>query len=148
MQYINGVYSNGKYKIEVNHQNIVGNIDDKMLTSFYYDILNNSNPWIVALLFVVSFAFILFAFFIIWKNNFSKSFIFIGATVLLCLAPYVIFKISSDLSYSVSFFTFFSCRTFFIMLLLISCLLLLMKLFKRPKLTKYFSGDDYYEINI
>ena len=149
MKYINNVYSSGKYNIEINQNNIIGSIDEHLLTSFYYENLKNKYIWVVVLLITFSYSLISFGLFITFKNKYNESAMYNVLTLLLCLTPYIVFKLIYQSTYSVGFFTFFSCKSFFITYSLIG-IVLVGQSFIKSIISKIYNlpEENYCEVNI
>ena len=149
MKYVSDVYANGKFNVEINHNNIVGSIDDVLLTSFYYQNLTNQYTWAVVLLLFLSFAIIGCALFFAHRAKLFKSNLYIVAALLLCLLPYILFRLIYNYSFSVGFFTYFSCKTFFITLSVLAIILFAQKYIPVAlKKRSDSSGDSHHEIDI
>ena len=125
MKYIRNGYSNGKYLVRVNHYNIDGDINDDLITSFYYGTLNQSFEWITYLLVLIGFAALAFDLFLLIKNKFWLNLSNIPVILLSLLLPYSVFKSIYLVTKNVYFFSFFGMRiylfgaTIFIVLLVL-----------------------------
>ena len=149
MNYVNELYSNGKYKIEINHNNIRGEIDDNFATSFYYESLNNPHNWAVILIFILGSCLIILSVFVSFKKKYYRSKLFIFYILLVCALPYFIFKAIYTITYSADFFTFLSCKAYFVALSsVLLALVLFNKVDKFLKQRKRVLGVLYNEIDI
>lgn len=150
MQYINGVYENGKFDVSVNLYNIIGKVNADYLTSFYNKSLTNQTQWLAVLLVILSAALLIVVFYIVIKHRIKlQPFILFGC-FLCCLFPYVLFKTISKLSYSVSFFTYFSCVAYFIFISIVLVFVIAYNYSSRRNFVffKRVHSGDLNEINI
>ena len=149
MNYVNELYSNGKYKVEINHNNIIGQVNDEYATSFYYENLKNSHTFTLIILLMLSFALVFLSGFTIYKNKYYQSWLLITIYLVACLLPYLIFRLIYRFTYSINFFTFFSCKVYFITLFIIGIALFLLKyMFRLLEKRKKLLGDVFNEIDI
>ena len=149
MNYINDLYSNGRFKIEINHNNIIGDIDDDFATSFYYKSLKNEYRWVATLLLIVSACLSLLSLFIIWRKKHYQTGLFILVLLIFCIIPYIAFRMVYVITFSTIFFTFFSCRAYFITLSIVWLIVVLLKFISQSLENKRkYSGGIYSEINI
>lgn len=117
MQYINSVYSNKKFKVEVNHYNINSEINDSYLISFYYSNLNNRFQWIAILLIIISFLGLAVSLFLCFKKNvMSLKHLLVCLFVMLFI--YSVFLLITKMTSSILFFTKFSTLVFFVFILI------------------------------
>ena len=149
MNYVNDLYSNGKFKIEINHNNIIGDIDDKFATSFYYESLNNPHKWASSLMLIICYCLIGYYFFFTYKNKYFKSKAFILLMFTVCLIPYIIFHTIYSVTFSIDFFTYFSCKIYFVTLFIVVLAVILFKILSEFLLNRRKTlGDLYNEIDI
>lgn len=93
MEYINNSYSSHKYLLKINHYNIIGEINDNYLTSFYYSNIK-SQGWLYVSFLVISILLLTFSLFLCFSDktiNGNNVFVlFIRVAVL--FIPYFLFS--------------------------------------------------------
>lgn len=119
MDYINKSYSNYKYLVKICEKNIVGNVDQTRLLSFYgYKCNNGANESIFIIMLTFSFLILMGALFVLLFARYSTS--FQRLLVLIFFIPYLIFKFCYILFGNLLLFSGFACKmNFFITLIFI-----------------------------
>ena len=151
MNHINEIYSSKKYLLKVNRFNIVGEIDESYLTSFYYS-NDRNNDWIFALLLTLSVTFLglslLLCLLNIKAENESAALMFFR--FLLLLTPYLIFLIIYKFSKNISYFSSVSTKANLWLIISYIVLYSLITIFVKTKNRNalLIAGEAYYEISL
>ena len=155
MDYINTVYSSKKYLVEVNNYNLVKDINEEKLLSFYYGNSVTRLQWLSIMTFIIGGA-VFFSSFCLYfygktrrgnKRRIYDYWIWFA----LLFVPYLIFKILYLLTNEISLMSETSSKVNGVFLLLSIGLLFVLDLFTRNVTVKnklVINGDDFYEVDI
>ncbi len=155
MDYINTVYSSKKYLVEVNNYNLVKDINEERLLSFYYGSSVTRLQWLSIMTFIIGGA-IFFSSFCLYfygktrrgnKRRIYDYWIWFA----LLFAPYLFFKALYLLTNEISLMSETSSKVNGVFLLLSIGLLFVLDLFTRNVTVKnklVINGDDFYEVDI
>lgn len=151
MNYINSAYPSKKYLLKVNRFNIVGEINEDYLTSFYYSDVSGYD-WLFVLLFIFSISLLVLSlcFYYMEAKHANNSMIFISLRIAILFVPYLIFFLLHKITKNVSFLSETSSKANVWLIIGYILLFALITLFMRNK-KDYFSStrmEAYYEINI
>lgn len=155
MSYINKLYSSKNYTVELGHFNIIGQVNDDYLLSFYYSDILTSNDWISVFLLVLSCALLLISIVLFYRscNNVRRKtdvLISIISAVVLFI-PFSIFWLIYKITSNPSFLSEFSSKSNTIMILvyLIAMIVSLIKNRRNLLIEKHqLQNGEFYEINI
>lgn len=147
MRYINNVYGKEKYIIRLNHNNIIGDVDDKRIVNFNSNI-NSSLNWLSV--FILTLSILLLAFSILIMVKFSvliKKEIVLEAIIL--IIPYLLFYILYKIINNLLIFSSFSCKCYLFMTLgylFIVLFITFLRVRRKKQLDKF--GEKFYVQNI
>ena len=145
MDRILSLYSPSKYSLKVNHNNLSKPVDEKLITSFYYENISQQN-WHATLMFVfsgvMSISSILF---ICIFLKLHKKMIWWIPIILSTLLPFAFFKLITKLSGKISLFASISTNINFYFSLSI---ILIYFIFAVVHIVKFKREKVSYEINI
>ena len=155
MDYINTVYSSKKYLVEVNDYNLVKDINEEKLLSFYYGNSVTRLQWLSIMTFIIGGA-VFFSSFCLYfygktrrenKRRIYDYWIWFA----LLFVPYLIFEVLYLLTNEISLMSETSSKVNGVFLLLSIGLLFVLDLFTRNVTVKnklVINGDDFYEVDI
>ncbi len=155
MDYINTVYSSKKYLVEVNNYNLVKDINEEKLLSFYYGNSATRLQWLSIMTFIIGGA-VFFSSFCLYfygktrRGNKRRIYDYWIWFVLL-FAPYLIFKALYLLTNEISLMSETSSKVNGVFILLSIGLLFVLDLFTKNVTVKnklVINGDDFYEVDI
>ena len=152
MERINNAYPSNNYLISVNNRNLVGNIDEQLLISFYNPEIKNLD-WIKTICIIFSIFLLIFC---LWLNfllkkqfQFSKMFTFLQ--IVCPIIPSFIFYIVFQFTKNVKFFSETSTKANVFILLSFYLLFILLsfvfKLISASKIKKNIK-ESAYEVSI
>lgn len=155
MDYINTVYSSKKYLVEVNNYNLVKDINEERLLSFYYGSSVTRLQWLSIMTFIIGGA-VFFSSFCLYfygktrRGNKRRIYDYWIWFVLL-FVPYLIFKVLYLLTNEISLMSETSSKVNGVFILLSIGLLFVLDLFTKNVTVKnklVINGDDFYEVDI
>lgn len=151
MNHINSAYPSKKYLLKVNPFNVVGEINEDYLTSFYYSGISGYD-WIFVLLFIFSISLLILSlyFFYLEAKRVNSSIFFISFRIIILFVPYLIFFLLHKITKNVSFLSETSSKANVLLIIGYILLFALIALFTRNK-KNHFSLTGrvaYHEINI
>ena len=152
MNYINNVYSSRKFDVKLNHYNIVGDIDDSYLLSFYYSNTIYKIDWLSILIYITAGIMLLTSVaLVIYQNKeINKKNIFvILINVFVLFIPYLVFKIIYIFTNNVSYLSIDSGKiTIWFIVAYILILLIVPPILKKKLFKKVSRNEECYEIDI
>ena len=155
MDYINTVYSSKKYLVEVNNYNLVKDINEERLLSFYYGSSVTRLQWLSIMTFIIGGA-VFFSSFCLYfygktrRGNKRRIYDYWIWFVLL-FAPYLFFKVLYLLTHEISLMSETSSKVNGVFILLSIGLLFVLDIFTKNVTIKnklVINGDDFYEVDI
>ena len=152
MEYIRNVYDESKYNIKVNHFNIIGEIDDDYLVSFFNENERGVSNTASNLLAVLSGTILLVALFMHGYSNLKierigKSFTFL--CLIVSLIPYLLFKLIFRLTNNVIFMSEAGSKLNCIYLIIyISVMLFSFFIIRKKHSIDAIVSKEYYELDI
>ena len=155
MDYINTVYSSKKYLVEVNNYNLVKDINEEKLLSFYYGNSVTRLQWLSIMTFIIGGA-VFFSSFCLYfygktrRGNKRRIYDYWIWFALLFI-PYLIFKVLYLLTNEISLLSETSSKVNGVFILLSIGLLFVLDLFTKNVTVKnklVINGDDFYEVDI
>lgn len=155
MDYINTVYSSKKYLVEVNNYNLVKDINEERLLSFYYGSSVTRLQWLSIMTFIIGGA-VFFSSFCLYfygktrRGNKRRIYDYWIWFVLL-FVPYLIFKVLYLLTNEISLMSETSSKVNGVFILLSIGLLFVLDIFTKNVTVKnklVINGDDFYEVDI
>ena len=154
MNYINQTYSSKNYSVRINHYNIIDEINDDYLLSFYYTDATQNLEWLSTFLFVIS-GFLLalslfFAFSIIRASNFKSSHFYLFLSFIFLFVPYLLFSSIYSISRNIAVMSEFATKLNVLYISIYTICLVVFGITGKKRLLpkKTLSGGAYYEINI
>ena len=152
MSYINSVYASKKFTVKLNHFNIVGDIDDAYLMSFYYSNEIYRYDWLAIFVFVLSGVLLLGSVsLLIYQNRTlaKNNVLWTISNLFFLFIPYLVFKIIYLITKDVSFLSADSGKI--TIWYIVSYLLVLTVgsiVFKNKMNLKVSHNEECYEIDI
>ena len=155
MDYINTIYSSKKYLVEVNNYNLVKDINEERLLSFYYGSSVTRLQWLSIMTFIIGGA-VFFSSFCLYfygktrRGNKRRIYDYWIWFVLL-FAPYLFFKVLYLLTHEISLMSETSSKVNGVFILLSTGLLFVLDIFTKNVTIKnklVINGDDFYEVDI
>ena len=150
MNYINTVYSSKKYLLKVNHYNIVGEINDDYLLSFYYSPILKNLDWLNSLFIVLSVVLLLASFISLYfsLNKYPVLKCLVNFSVL--FVPYLFFYMLYKTTGNVSFLSESSSKFNLFAILIYGIMIVLLLAFRNKININRISRKDntYYEVDI
>lgn len=154
MNYINEVYSSKKYSIRVSHYNILDEIDDDYLLSFYYTSKLENLEWITTFLLLISGLMMIYSLFVAFSNLKSRpqkpGLLYIVSSLVVMLAPYLLFSLIYQISGNVAIMSETSSKTNLLYISIYAFCLLIIRIVTKKQIfsKKHNKGDAYYDVNI
>ncbi len=150
MNHINNVYSSKKYSLKVNPYNIVGEIDEELLTSFYYSSSIRSLDWLNIVFIVHGILFLALSLLCFFATLESTSKLSCFINIVWLFSPYILFSLLFILTGNVCFLSEVSCKVnAFCVLTYLTVILILFKFKEKIVKTVFFlRSDSYHEISI
>ena len=150
MKYINNLYSNKKFDVKVCKNNINGDINEQLITNFYYGSLNSKLDWVTALFIVAAVVSMAANIYFVWfKLHLEKKALFFSIEAALLLLPYLMFKIIYSTTKNMFIFSSFGTKLnviFILIFILINIIMFFVD--KKYNLQKIKTRDKYEEICI
>lgn len=152
MNYINNVYSSRKFDVKLNHYNIVGNVDDSYLLTFYYSSEIYRLDWLAIFIYVIS-GFLLLASLalVIYQNRTinKKNAPVILTNIFVLFIPYLVFKIIYMFTNNVSYFSIDSGKiTIWYIVSYILLFVIVPPILRKKLIKKVSRNEECFEIDV
>lgn len=152
MNYINNVYSSKKFDVKLNRYNIVGDLDDSYLLSFYYSNAIYKMVWLSIFIYVIAGIILLASVaLVIYQNKEinKKTILVVLINIFALFIPYLIFKIIYLFTSNVSYLSIDSGKiTIWYIIAYILILLIAPLILKKKLIKKVSRNEECYEVDI
>ena len=152
MNYIVAAYPSRNFSLKINHFNLVDQIDDNYLTSFYY-LKNSENlDWLNVIFLIIAILLLLFSLFLVFCVGFKKKSVILNSVLYLAVlfTPYVIFSIIFKITGNVYFMSETASKTNFFTIIIYGFVYIMLLIFGKTifKMFTRMDRKDFYEIDI